>query len=133
MCGGMWLDSMKVTVACISHGGSMRDLLEAIPDARARSTSEPGGRMRLGSEAAEAEILGPAYERLATVSRSELPGIPAVTAPTTEPLLRTFNTSYDCSCDLVEDKGADVEPPPNRCNGAAGPVVLDEISLTILQ
>src|SRR5919199_4677056 len=60
MCGRMWLDIMKVTVDCppgrvawTSHGGSVRDLLEAIPDARARSTSETGARMRQGSDAGE--------------------------------------------------------------------------------
>jgi DNA-binding Lrp family transcriptional regulator len=80
-----------------------------------------------------AEMIVPSNRRLAEIILQELPAIPGITGTTTETVLRTFKTSYDWSRDLLGDKGADLDLAPNRCNGTAGPVVLDEISLTILQ
>jgi len=80
-----------------------------------------------------AEMIVPSNRRLAEIILEELPAIAGITSTTTETVLRTFKTSYDWSRDLLGDKGTELDPSPRPRNHAAGPVVLDETSLNILQ
>lgn len=80
-----------------------------------------------------AEMIVPSNRRLAEIILEELPAIAGITSTTTETVLRMFKTSYDWSRDLLGDKGTELDPSPLPRNHAAGPVVLDEISLNILQ